>query len=186
MIGSLRGHVLEINATSILLEAAGVGYRVFASPALLGLMKTGEAVFLYIHDHIREESRDLYGFLTAADLSLYEQLLGVSGVGPKVAMTLLATGSADQVRAAIMAGDIAFLTSVPGVGKKTAQKIILDLKGQLVEASALAPADEEVVQALQALGYSGQQAREVLKTVSVDYQTVSDKLREALRFLSRA
>ena len=94
MIGSLRGLVLEYSATTVLLEVAGVGYRVLVPGAILTLLKTGEEAFFYIHDHVREDSHDLYGFLSAADLQLFDQLLSISGVGPKVAMTILGIGSA--------------------------------------------------------------------------------------------
>jgi Holliday junction DNA helicase RuvA len=138
-----------------------------------------------IHDHVREDVRDLYGFLSSADLSLFDQLLSISGVGPKVAMTILGIGSADTVRRAIMSGDLAMLTSVPGVGKKTAQKIILELKGQLVELAESSPMDQEVIQALQGLGYTVAQAREAVKLLSPDLTNTSDRVREALRSLAK-
>lgn len=185
MIGSLRGRVLEISPLFALVEAGGVGYRVTASPSVLTLVKTGDEAFFYVHDHIREDSHDLYGFLKSEDLALFERLLQISGVGPKVAMTILSVGSADTVRRAIMSGDIDTMTSVPGVGKKTAQKIILELKGQLVDAESQSPEEREVTEALQALGYSGQQAREALKNLGATKANTSDRVREALRFLSK-
>lgn len=185
MIGSLRGRILEFSHLHILLEVGGVGYRILVSPAALALVKIGEDGFFYIHDHVREDSHELYGFLSSADLGLFEQLLSISGVGPKVAMTILSIGSAETVRCAIMAGDLATLTSVPGVGKKTAQKIILELKGQLVEATIESPVDREVMEALQSLGYSIQQAREVLKQIPSEIVDTSARVREALRMLSK-
>lgn len=184
MIGSLRGRVLEISPLFALIEAGGVGYRVIASPSVLSALTAGSDAFFYIHDHIREDARDLYGFPQAGDLALFERLLQISGVGPKVAMTILSVGSAETVRRAIMSGDIDTMTSVPGVGKKTAQKIILELKGQLVDAESASPEEREVVEALQALGYSGQQAREAIKQIAMKGNT-SDRVREALRFLSK-
>jgi Holliday junction DNA helicase RuvA len=186
MIGSLRGQLLEYTANQLLLEVSGVGYRVLVPGSVLALLKTGEELFLYIHDHIREDLHDLYGFLANADLQLFEQLLSISGVGPKVAMTILGIGSADTVRRAIMSGDLDLLTSVPGVGKKTAQKIVLELKGQLVELSESSPTDQEVIQALQGLGYSIAQAREVVKQLSPDLVSTSDRIREALRWLAKS
>nr|MBP7134349.1 Holliday junction branch migration protein RuvA [Patescibacteria group bacterium] len=119
------------------------------------------------------------------DLALFDQLLGISGVGPKVALTILGIGSVETVRRAIMSGDLDTLTSVPGVGKKTAQKIILELKGQLVELANASPVDQEVIQALQGLGYSAQQAREAVKELSPDSESTSDRVREALRWLAK-
>ncbi|MBM3205215.1 Holliday junction branch migration protein RuvA [Candidatus Uhrbacteria bacterium] len=185
MIGSLRGRVLEILHSHIILEVGGVGYRILVSSSVLSLTKSGEDGFFYIHDHIREDLHDLYGFLTSSDLELFERLLSISGVGPKVAMTILSIGSAETVRSAIMSGDLATLTSVPGVGKKTAQKIILELKGQLVEAQTESPVDREVIEALQSLGYSSSQAKEILKDISPDITDTSARVREALRRLSK-
>jgi holliday junction DNA helicase RuvA len=185
MIGSLRGRVIEIHANHAFLEVGGVGYKILAAPSVLSKLQTDREGFLYIHEHIREDSDDLYGFLSYEDLELFEQLLDVSGVGPKVGMTILSVGSADMVRKAIMAGDIDLLTSVPGVGKKTAQKIVLELKGQLVDIEGTPSQDREVVEALESLGYSSSQAREAIKRVSAEVTNVSDRVREALRLLSK-
>lgn len=185
MIGSLRGKVVEVHASFFLLEVGGVGYAVKASAPTLSQITAGEERFVYIHDHVREDARDLYGFLSRGEQELFERLLGVSGVGPKVALTLLSAGSADAVRRAILQGDLALLTSVPGVGKKTAQKIVLDLKGQLVEDAELPPGDGEVVEALVTLGYSSAQARDALKAVPATVTDVSSRVREALRHLAK-
>jgi len=185
MIGSLRGTVVAVNPTSLVLEVNGVGYRVVVPPSILSFSKTGDALFLLIHEHIREDMDELYGFMQAADLGLFEQLLSISGVGPKVAMTILSVGSADAVRRAIMAGDLDTLTSVPGVGKKTAQKIVLELKGQIVDVSQMPKEDQEVIQALQSLGYPASEAKEALKNLSGDLKDVSARVREALRLMAK-
>lgn len=185
MIGSLRGVVLERFVQHILLEVQGIGYRVGVTPGVLAMVKAGDTLFLYIHEVIREDAHDLYGFTSSADLQLFLRLLSVSGVGPKVANTLLSIGTADAVRQAIMQGDVDTLTSVPGVGKKTAQKIVLDLRGQLAEEQTVTGTDAEVLGALQSLGYSLADAREALKHVSADVQNVSDKLRAALKVLAK-
>lgn len=185
MIGSLRGRVLEYTANNVLVEVQGIGYRLLVPASVITLLQTGEETFFYTHDHVREDAHDLYGFLSSADLSLFDQLLGISGVGPKVGMTILGIGTADTVRRAIMSGDLETLTSVPGVGKKTAQKIILELKGQLVELAGNSPMDQEVIQALQSLGYTAPQAREVVKQLSPALTNTSDRIREALRWLAK-
>lgn len=185
MIGSLRGKVLEVHATSLLVEAQGVGFVVKAASPVLSSLHAGEGCFLYIHDHVREDARDLYGFLSWSELEFFERLLGISGVGPKVALTILSAGSLDTVRRAVLQGDLATLTSVPGVGKKTAQKIILELKGQLVEEEGMSTGDAEVVDALVSLGYTAHAAREALKSVSKEVADVSLRVREALKLLAK-
>lgn len=184
MIGSLRGTVIDRAVQHVLLEVGGVGYRVGVTPGVLALTKTGESLFLYVHEVIREDAHDLYGFLTQEDLQMFLQLLSVSGVGPKVANTILSIGTPDTVRKAVMSGDVETLTSVPGVGKKTAQKIVLELRGKLADEDVVAGSDGEVVSALQSLGYSIADARKALSTVDAKVEGVSERLREALKRLS--
>lgn len=161
-----------------------MGYKIFLPPAVLSDVRSEGETFLYIHDHIREDARDLYGFLTLSDLELFQRLINISGIGPKAAANILSLG-ADVVRDSIMKGDLARLSSAPGVGKKTAQKIILELKGQLVEEAAMPSGDVEVVEALQSLGYNAHDAREAVKMVSVEVRDVSERIREALRILGK-
>jgi Holliday junction DNA helicase RuvA len=184
MIGSLRGEIIEISTSWILLEVGGVGYRVQIPLSLLSLLKQGQEQFVYIHEQLREDTHELYGFLSSQDLALFTKLLSVSGVGPKVAMTLLSMGSADTVQRAVMSGDLESLTSLPGVGKKTAQKIILELKGQLVEAEQVPSVDRDVADALQGMGYSAVQVRDALRQISSDVTDPSERIRAALRILA--
>ncbi|MFA5750597.1 MAG: Holliday junction branch migration protein RuvA [Candidatus Shapirobacteria bacterium] len=185
MIGSLRGTVLEITPTDLLLEVADVGYRVIAAPGTLAKYRAQETCFLYIHDHIREDAHDLYGFTIKDEMTLFERLIGVSGVGPKVGLAILSLGSAETVKRAIMAGDLGTLTSVSGVGTKIAQKVILELKGQLVDLESATGPDREVIDALVSLGYSVSQAKDAVKGVSPEVTDVSLRVKEALRRLSK-
>ncbi|MFO0764768.1 MAG: Holliday junction branch migration protein RuvA [Patescibacteria group bacterium] len=185
MIGSLRGRVLERGADWMLLEVQGMGFRIRVSPSVLSGLAGKTEAFVYTHDHVREDARDLFGFLAMADLELFEKLLSISGVGPKAAMTILSIGSADQIIAAIMAGNLSFLTSVPGVGTKTAQKIILELKGQLVAKEDVSSTDQEVVHALVGLGYSAAQAKDACKHIPDTVTDPSDKVRYALKLLAK-
>jgi Holliday junction DNA helicase RuvA len=184
MIGSLRGTLIELGVNWVLLEVGGVGYRVQLSSSVLSLLRTGQEQFFYIHEQLREDAHELYGFLASQDLVLFNKLLSVSGVGPKVAMTLLSLGSADAVQRAVMSGDLETLTSLPGVGKKTAQKIILELKGQLVEAEGVSSTDRDVADALQGMGYSAVQVRDALKQVPSEVTDPSERIRAALRLLA--
>lgn len=184
MIGSLRGDIIEIGPNWVLLEIGGIGYRVQIPSSVLSLLKTGQEQFLYIHEQLREDAHELYGFISSDDLRLFTKLLSVSGVGPKVAMTLLSMGSAETVQRAVMSGDLDALTALPGVGKKTAQKIILELKGQLVEAEQIPSVDRDVADALQGMGYTSAQVRDALKQISTDVQDPSERIRAALRQLA--
>jgi len=185
MIGSLRGRVLDIAPPWVLIEVQGIGYRVCVSSNTLAGMRVNEEVFVYIHDVVREDARDLFGFTALEDLRLFERMISVSGVGPKVALAMSSIGSADTLKRAIMSGDLTTLTSAPGVGKKIAQKIILELKGQIVDTDGTTGPDREAIDALVSLGYSGTQARDALKSVSTDIADISDRVREALRMLGK-
>lgn len=184
MIGSLRGRVQSLTPVSVLLEAGGVGYRVHASPNTIAGLRMGEEALLYMHDHVREDARDLYGFTSEDELALFERLISISGVGPKAGLSILSVGSAETVRRAIMAGDLSVLTSAPGIGTKIAQKIVLELKGQLVDADLAPGPDREVLDALVSLGYSAAQAKQGLKAVAADVTDVSERVKAALRHLS--
>ncbi|OGL73466.1 Holliday junction DNA helicase RuvA [Candidatus Uhrbacteria bacterium RIFCSPHIGHO2_12_FULL_60_25] len=184
MIASLRGKVTALTPLYAVFDVQGVGYRVNAAPNTLTRLSVGEDALLHIHDHVREDARDLYGFLSADELALFERLIAVSGVGPKAGMSILSVGTAETVKRAIMSGDLAALTSAPGIGTKIAQKIVLELKGQLIDVDVAMGPDREVVDALVSLGYSSHQARTALKNVPVGITDVSDRVREALRSLS--
>ncbi len=184
MIGSLRGTVLEVHPTFALVEVGGVGYVIKGSLPMLTSLVAGEARFFYTHDHIREDAHDLFGFGSQDEQRFFEKLISISGVGPKVALTIMSAGSLDTVRRAIMSGDLSTLTSMPGVGKKTAQKIVLELKGQLVDEPGVSDEDREVVDALVSLGYSASDCRNVLKELNPEIKGTSARVREALRYLS--
>lgn len=185
MIASLRGKILEIRASSVLLEVQGVGYAVSLSLSALADLRAGAEVFLYIHDHVREDVRDLYGFSTVDELDFFKQLISVSGVGPKAALNILSAGSYQTVKNAVMNGDISLLTSVPGVGTKTAQKVVLELKGRLVEEKETAPQDREVLDALLSLGYNSNQAREAVKNIDPAITDTSERIRFVLKNFSK-
>jgi Holliday junction DNA helicase RuvA len=183
MIGSLRGVILEVNPPKILLEVASVGYVISMSHACLSGLRAGDEVFLHIHDHVREDSHDLFGFLSNEELRLFERVISISGVGPKIGLAILSSGNVDTVKKAMINGDLTTLTSVPGVGKKIAQKIILELKGQIVEEDISSIADQEVIDALVSLGYSIAQAKEAIKIIPSEITEVSERVRSALKMI---
>ena len=170
MIAHLRGRILEKHPTHLILEAAGVGYEIAISvPSFSGLPAEGIEVSLYIHTHVREDVLALYGFLRREEKQLFERLIGVSGIGPKLAMTVLSGITPDALVAALRSNDLIALTRIPGVGKKTAERMVLELRDKL-EGLAAAPApppasrmEEDVVSALVNLGYQRSAAEDGTK-----------------------
>lgn len=189
MIATLRGEITQIEDTALILEVGGVGMRVFAPAPLRTRLKVGEVAFLYTHLVVREDALTLYGFESQADRDLFNLLLGVDGVGPKVALSVLSTLTLDAVQRAIFAEQADILSRVPGVGKKTAQKIALHLKDKLKPSDALAHVaamtdfDSEVLAALTALGYSVVEAQAAIQSLPKDAPTdVEERLRMALGY----
>lgn len=160
MIAHLRGRLLSKTPQSVVVEAAGVGYEVAISiPTFTALPKEGDEVSLLIHTHVREDILALFGFMAPAEKRLFEKLLGISGIGPKLAITVLSGLPPERLVAAIHGQDHASLTRIPGVGKKTAERIVMELKDKLQElapatiAGVSTPVSEDVLSALVNLGY---------------------------------
>ncbi len=195
MIGKLRGVVDEVMADGAVIDVGGVGYSVhLGARGSARLGGSGDDVEVYIHTHVREESLDLYGFPSRADLSTFQLLLGVSGVGPRMAMAILDTLDADGVRRALATGDGRALARSPGVGKKTAERLILELgdrAGEMLDLTVSADASTEgaVTEAVEALGALGFGRSEAVSAVGRarqdgDPNHVEDLVRRALAFLS--
>ena len=170
MIAHLRGRILEKHPTHLILEAAGVGYEIAISiPSFSGLPAEGAEVSLYIHTHVREDVLALYGFLGREEKQLFERLIGVSGIGPKLAMTVLSGIAPDALVSALRGNDLTALTRIPGVGKKTAERMVLELRDKLegfTAAPVPAPAsrmEEDVISALVNLGYQRASAEAAAK-----------------------
>jgi holliday junction DNA helicase RuvA len=186
MIITLSGKVTHKGEDAAVIEAAGVGYQVYLNAAALEHLSVGGTAKFWTHEYLREDARELYGFLTQAELALFAKLLAVSGVGPKMALHILDLGSVGQIEKLIDKGDVDMLSRVPRVGKKTAQKIVLELKGKLVEPGQGVEAGDEVLAALVDLGYGRDQAREALSRVGDADKSVEARLKAALRELGRA
>lgn len=189
MIATLRGEISQIEDNAIILEVGGVGLRVFIPTPLRTKMKAGESLMLYTHLVVREDALILYGFESRADRELFNTLLGVDGVGPKAALSVLSTMTLDAVQRAVFADEADVLSRVPGIGKKTAQKMALHLKDKLKPADALARAasmsdtDGEVLAALTALGYSVIEAQTAIQAIPKDTpDDVEERLRVALGY----
>lgn len=190
MIAMLRG-VLELREEdAVIVDVNGVGYYVHVPDSVMsGLGREGADVSLYTHLHVRENEMSLYGFETVDQRSLFQQLLTVSGIGPKVAMALLSVLNPEQLRLSIAEGNVDMLTRAPGVGKRTAERMILDLKGkidlsELVPAGERSLADAEVINALESLGYSRPEAQEAVRHLPDEDLSLEEKITEALRYFS--
>jgi Holliday junction DNA helicase RuvA len=189
MIATLRGEVSQIEENALILEVGGVGLRVFIPNPVRTRLKVGEVLMLYTHLVVREDALTLYGFESQADRELFNILLGVDGVGPKVALSVLSTMTLDSIQRAVFAEEGDLLSRVPGVGKKTAQKMALHLKDKLKPTDALArvaamsDTDGEVLAALTALGYSVVEAQAAIQAIGKDApDDTEERLRLALQY----
>lgn len=191
MIASLNGVVSEKLADTVIIEVGGVGYGVLTIAEDFGSLKVNENAKLYIYEHIREQSHDLFGFIKLETKQLFELLLDVNGVGPKMALNVLSVGATHDVRQAIAGGDTKYIAQANGVGKRVAERVVVDLKDKVglagvdLEDSDLfiseqAGSKDEAVQALIALGYSSQDAIKALQKVDKNLPT-SDRIKEALK-----
>ena len=191
MIASLNGQVQEVYDDSLVITLGGVGLQVFTPAPLREAVRPGDKLFLYTHLVVREDSLTLYGFETQEERQMYSLLLAVNGVGPKLALAVLSSLSADAIRRAVFHEQPEVFNRVPGVGKKTAQKILLHLQDRipaitgLETAAAVSDVDAEVMAALTALGYSVVEAQSALQSIPRDApQDVETRLRLALQYFS--
>ena len=189
MIATLKGIVAEKIGELVVLDVHGVGYGLLTPAEDIGKVMTGDEAKFYIYEHIRENSHDLYGFTQADTKRLFEQLLDVNGVGPKMALSILGIGSVEDVRRSIAAGDTKFITAAPGVGKRVAERVVVELKDKvglvatasdaLFVASTYAEKDE-AVQALTALGFTVPDAVAALGSIDAKLPT-EERVKQALK-----
>lgn len=187
MISRLRGKAVAWDAEGLVVEVNGVGYRVHATPTAIRSADGADEVILETHLHVREDALQLYGFADASERELFEQLLAVSGVGPKVALAIVSGYSPGELRRAIVREDAALFQTIPGIGKKTAQRVVLELKEKItplsaVEAPHLGAGDGHMVarDALVELGYSVAEAEQRLAETDPDLPP-AERVRQALR-----
>jgi Holliday junction DNA helicase RuvA len=187
MIGHISGTVFSVGATHCIVSVHGLGYKVAALKDVLLAVRPGDSLSLFTHLAVREDAQDLYGFRTEEELRFFELLLTVSGIGPRSALAILDIASIETLRSAIAEGREEYLTNVSGIGKKTAGKIVLELRdkvGLVREGTAGAlKGDEEALEAMRALGYSSAEGREALRKVPREIERGNDRLREALKIL---
>lgn len=189
MIAKLSGQVEEKFIDHIVIDVAGVGYGVFVSNEDYGRLTTGDDVKLYIYEHIREQSHDLFGFIDSNTRKFFELLLSVNGVGPKMALNVLSVGSADDVRGAIADGNTAFIQKATGVGKRVAERIVVDLKDKVgltatdLSLTGILTSEsnkDEATEALMALGFSSADAAHALSSIDSKL-SVEERVKLALK-----
>ena len=190
MIGSLRGEILErIAPSTVLMEVQGVGYLCAVTSSTFAELEPTVSAFLYVHHHIREDAQTLFGFRTRVERDTFDILIATHGIGPAMAMAILSTYAPQSLVTIVASGDIAALTVVPGVGKKTAERLMVELKSRLnmemsapVGGDSVQSATADVREALAALGYSPDEVREVMRQLT-NVEDPESMLRDALAML---
>lgn len=188
MISHIHGTILHKTEKYLVIDAGGIGYKVFVAPEIIVAIREEEEASLWTYLAVREDAMDLYGFQTLGELNFFEMLLDVSGIGPKGALAIIGAGSIDALKGAIAASDASYLTKFSGIGKKTAEKIILELRDKLAahkDEGASLKGDSDSLEALVSLGYSQQEARDALKQVTANISDTSARVKEALKILGQ-
>jgi holliday junction DNA helicase RuvA len=190
MIGKMRGKVAEKGAGFIILDVGGIGYKIYVTASTYQKIKEEKECEFKTHLAVREDSLTLFGFAKNEELRIFEMLILVSGIGPKSALAILSLTDANTLASAIVNGESSYLTKVSGIGRKNAEKIILELKDRLggvvsEQGKGNFTADSEALEALEALGYSVREARDALKQVPHEIEDMGERLKEALKYLSK-
>lgn len=185
MLAFLRGTIIAKADTSLILDVHDVGYRVFSTEAFLHRVSIDEPISLFIYQHIREDGNDLYGFPNADELSLFERLISISGVGPKTALSALSRASAEGIKQAIAKGDAGLLRTVSGIGAKTSERIVIELKGVFASEGLQAGTtdDRELIDALVGLGYTVRDASDTIHALPKQDMPMEERLKAALKSL---
>lgn len=192
MISLLRGPVVECADKHVIIDVGGIGYKAFVTDDTLHTLSKGGEVSLWTYLAVRENALDLYGFITKSEREIFELLISVSGIGPKSAIHILSLVDAESLMSAVRTGSTSHLVKVSGIGRKTAEKIVLELKDKIshlsdsdtIETSAGMNSDADTIAALKALGYDSDEAREALKKVDRELTDTGAKVKAALKLLN--
>lgn len=203
MIGSIKGKIILKKDKFVIVEAGGLGYKIFTSSDTLeklahstgstsspqassGQKEKSELFSFWIHSHIKEDAQDLYGFLEYPELEFFEMLISVSGIGPKGALTILSVAPIEILKKAIGTGDTSYLTKISGIGRKTAEKMVIELRDKVGKENESGSMQQEIdiLEALKSLGYSQNETREALKKISGE-MNLNTKIKEALKILGK-
>jgi Holliday junction DNA helicase RuvA len=190
MIAWLTGKIKYKGEKFIILDVGDVGYKVFVSSKTLSQIKEGQSVEIFTHQHLREDVSDLFGFLTLEELRFFEAVISVAGVGPRVSMNILAEASILEIKKAIIRGDILFFDSIPGIGRKKAERFILELKDKIdvmpgEKGEKTEVADHDVVEALVKLGYGRKEAQQTVRQMPAEIRETKEKIKWALKSLGK-
>ncbi len=191
MISKVTGIIENIGEKYVVVGVGGLGYKVFTTPDTIAKVTEEKNISFFTYLAVRENSLDLYGFTTTDELSFFELLLDVSGIGPKSALGILAVASTQALTQAIGTGDTNYLTKVGGIGRKTAEKIVLELRDKLKgnvnhkDSSGTLRAESDIIEALKSLGYTQNEARDALKEVSNEITGTNARIKEALKILGK-
>jgi Holliday junction DNA helicase RuvA len=185
MIASIEGKILLKEARFAVVDVGGIGYKVFLSVMGVAKVGVGESEKFWTHLHVREDAMDLYGFLEKDELEFFENLISISGIGPKSALGILSLAPVGTLRRAISSGDTSYLTKISGIGRKTAEKIVLELKDKFAnekeKMGVETEHDSDILDALISLGYTQKEAREMVQRIPRDIKGRENRLKEALR-----
>jgi len=192
MISYLKGKILNKGVGYVIIKVGEIGYQVFINSAMFAELDIGQEIELYTHQYVREDALDLYGFKSMEELEMFELLLSISGIGPKSALGVLSIANVDHIKESIASGDPSLLTKVSGIGRKTAERVVLELRekirqtrlrqgygGQAAGSGAIVSGDE--IDALMALGYSMSQARDALRAVDAKIKDSGERIKQALK-----
>lgn len=186
MIGYLKGNLIKTDEKFVILDVNGVGYKVFCNTLSANFFskkeEQGKEIEFFIHTVVREDALELFGFFDESSLKLFERLIGISGIGPRSALGIVNVGTIESLTEAINKGDLGYLSAVSGIGKKTAEKIILELRGQISDL-VLSDTNNEVVLALKSMGYTEKDAQVAAKNAVGN--TVNEKIKSALKSFSK-
>ncbi|MCX6763578.1 MAG: Holliday junction branch migration protein RuvA [Candidatus Moranbacteria bacterium] len=189
MISTIKGKIEYSKGNYVVIEVNGIGYKIFTTPYILGKIAGKEEVKFFIHTYVREDILALYGFLTMEELEMFELLISISGVGPKAGLGILTVATPKTIKTAILNEDSSILTKVSGVGKKTAERVILELQNKIADISvgdkAEAVIDSDAIEALVSMGYSVTEARDALKAVPKNLKDVGQRIKHALKNLGK-
>lgn len=190
MIGHLEGIIIFKGERYVIVQTGGTGYKIFVPAAAQKDLKINEIAKLWTHLQVKEDALELYGFLHMAELEFFEMLIGISGIGPKSALGVLALAPVDTIKKAIAVGDTSYLTKVSGIGRKIAEKIVLELKekmgfGKVLYGGQELQHDADILDALISLGYSAKDARDVLGKIPTNVSGREARLKEALKLLGK-